>query len=58
MIWNDVFQAVVMLAGLVAIIAVGSSKVGGFSNVLDIMEKNNRIKLVRYRLIFMRHFNF
>ena len=48
MIWNDVFQAIVMLAGLVAIIVVGSNKVGGFANVWDIMEKGQRLKFMRY----------
>ena len=43
MIWNDVFQAIVMLGGLVAILAVGSYKVGGFRVVWERLEKGDRL---------------
>ena len=42
-IWNDVFQAVVMLGGLVAVLIVGVHKVGGFGNVWDSLEKGQRL---------------
>lgn len=41
-IWNDVFQAVVMLAGLVTVVIVGTSKVGGVSRVVSVLRENNR----------------
>ncbi|XP_028405437.1 sodium-dependent multivitamin transporter-like [Dendronephthya gigantea] len=41
-IWNDVFQAVVMLGGLVIVVIVGTSKAGGASHVLSILQENNR----------------
>lgn len=45
-IWNDVFQAIVMLGGLVAILIVGTHKVGGFGNVFDRLEKGQRLKFI------------
>ncbi|XP_078379322.1 sodium-coupled monocarboxylate transporter 1-like isoform X1 [Oculina patagonica] len=43
-IWNDVFQAIVMLGGLVAVLIVGTYKVGGFGKVFDRLEKGQRLK--------------
>lgn len=45
-IWNDVFQAIVMLGGLVAVLIVGTYKVGGFANVFDRLEKGQRLKFI------------
>ncbi|XP_068732400.1 sodium-coupled monocarboxylate transporter 1-like [Montipora capricornis] len=45
-IWNDVFQAVVMLGGLVAILIVGVHKVGGFGNVWDRLDKGKRLNFI------------
>ena len=41
-IWNDVFQGLVMLCGLVTIVIVGTVKVGGPSNVVSILKERNR----------------
>ena len=46
-IWNDVFQAVVMLGGLVAVVVKGSQEVGGFGRVWDLLEKGDRLKFIR-----------
>ena len=45
-IWNDVFQAVVMLGGLVTVLIVGVHKVGGFGNVWDRLEKGQRLHFI------------
>ena len=45
-IWNDVFQAIVMLGGLVAVLIVGVQKVGGFGNVWDRLEKGQRLHFI------------
>ena len=46
MIWNDVFQAIVMLGGLVAVFIVGVQKVGGFGNVWDRLDKGQRLHFI------------
>ena len=45
-IWNDVFQAIVMLGGLIAVLVVGTLKVGGFGKVFDLLEKGQRLKFI------------
>ncbi|CAH3105507.1 unnamed protein product [Porites lobata] len=45
-IWNDVFQAIVMLGGLVAVLIVGVQKVGGFGNVWDRLDKGQRLHFI------------
>lgn len=45
-IWNDVFQAIVMLGGLVAVLIVGVQKVGGFGNVWDRLDKGQRLNFI------------
>lgn len=45
-IWNDVFQCIVMLGGLVAVLIVGVHKVGGFGNVWDRLEKGQRLHFI------------
>jgi Na+/proline symporter len=42
-IWNDVIQVLVMLGGLIAIVVVGSQRVGGFGRVWDILDKGKRL---------------
>lgn len=46
MIWNDVFQAIVMLGGLVAVLIVGVQKVGGLGNVWDRLDKGKRLHFI------------
>ena len=46
MIWNDVFQAIVMLGGLVAVLIVGVHKVGGFGTVWDRLDKGQRLHFI------------
>ena len=41
-IWNDVFQGLVMFCGLVTIVIVGTVKVGGPSNIVSILKERNR----------------
>jgi Na+/proline symporter len=41
-IWNDVFQAVIMLGGLLTVVIVGTTKVGGASRVITVLQDNNR----------------
>ncbi|XP_059173612.1 sodium-coupled monocarboxylate transporter 1-like [Physella acuta] len=43
-IWTDVFQSVIMLAGILAIVIQGTLKVGGMSRVWEINEAWDRIK--------------
>ena len=40
------FQAVVMLGGLVAVLIVGVHKVGGFGNVWDRLDKGKRLNFI------------
>ena len=42
-IWTDVFQGVVMLAGLTTIIIVGTVKVGSLSAVFQLAYKGHRL---------------
>lgn len=44
-IWNDVFQAIVMLGGLIAVAIVGTYKVGGPSRVVTLLRENNRTNI-------------
>ena len=45
-IWNDVVQVLVMLGGLIAVVIVGSQRVGGFTKVWNILEKGGRLKFI------------
>jgi len=45
-IWSDVFQVIVMLGGLIAVLIVGTIKVGGFGKVFDLLEKGQRLKFI------------
>ena len=51
-IWNDVFQAIVMLGGLLITLIVGANKVGGASRVLSVLQENNRtsVRLVSFSI--------
>lgn len=42
-IWTDVFQTLVMLAGQVAVIAVGAWRVGGMARVWHVAEQEGKI---------------
>nr|XP_054760296.1 sodium-coupled monocarboxylate transporter 1-like [Lytechinus pictus] len=42
-IWTDVFQSLVMMCGLLAVIIQGSNESGGMDNVLDTCRKGGRI---------------
>ena len=44
MIWTDVFQAGIMIAGLVTVVIVGSMEVGGITRVLEINREYGRLK--------------
>eukprot|EP00112_Aurelia_sp_Birch-Aquarium-sp1_P003761 Seg1422.13 transcript_id=Seg1422.13/GoldUCD/mRNA.D3Y31 product="Sodium-coupled monocarboxylate transporter 2" protein_id=Seg1422.13/GoldUCD/D3Y31 len=44
-VWTDVFQACIMMLGLIVVIVVGSNEVGGIINVLYIAQKGNRTTL-------------
>ena len=44
MVWTDVFQSVIILAGLVIIAVGGVVKVGSLREVWEINEKHGRIK--------------
>lgn len=44
-IWTDVFQGVVMLGGMIAIIIVGTVKVGSLGKVFDVAYKGHRLQL-------------
>ena len=44
-IWADVLQAGVMVAGVLAIIIQGCINVGGFSEMLDVNRQHGRLTL-------------
>ena len=44
-LWTDVFQTCVMMAGFLAIIIEGSSRLGGFGRVWTIAEEGGRIDI-------------
>ena len=44
-IWTDVFQAGVMVLGLIVVLIVGATEVDGFKNVFDIADKGKRLKV-------------
>lgn len=45
-VWTDTFQTFVVMAGLIAIIVVGSRDLGGFGEVWDIANKGGRIQFI------------
>ena len=50
MVWTDVFQSVIMLAGLLIVAVRGSLEVGGLSKVWEINKKHGRINFFEYVL--------
>ena len=48
MIWTDVFQLIIMLSGLLAVVAKGSMELGGFSNVIKIAREGERLNLFEF----------
>ncbi|CAL1546439.1 unnamed protein product [Lymnaea stagnalis] len=47
-VWTDVFQAVIMLAGVLAILIKGTSDVGGPKKVWDIAERGGRFNFFNF----------
>ena len=47
-VWTDVFQSVIMLAGLVIVAITGSIQVGGLQKVWEINQKYGRINFFEY----------
>ena len=44
-VWTDVFQATVMMAGLLTTAIVGMKEVGSLQSLLDIADSGERLKL-------------
>ena len=42
-IWTDVFQSTIMVAGLIVVVIVGSIEVGGFARVWQINKEFDRL---------------
>lgn len=47
-IWTDVFQSMIMVAGLIIVVIVGSIEVGGFANVWEINDKFGRLNFFNF----------
>ena len=47
-VWTDVFQSVIMLAGLVIVAVTGSIEVGGLQKVWEINREHGRINFFEY----------
>lgn len=47
-VWTDVFQSIIMLAGLITVAVSGSLEVGGLSKVWEINKKHGRINFSEY----------
>lgn len=47
-IWTDVFQTIVMLAGMIAVLIQGSSQIGGMNEVWRIAYDNHRIEFFNF----------
>lgn len=43
-VWTDSLQVIFMFAGMIALLIVGSNKVGGFGEVWRIANENGRIR--------------
>ena len=48
MVWADVLQAVIMAAGMVAIVVQGAINVGGFTNIFHISSHHDRLNLFNF----------
>lgn len=44
-IWADVFQMFVIVAGLIVVIIIGALEVGGFGNVFKIVQDGGRLDI-------------
>ena len=42
-VWTDVFQSLIMVAGLITVVVIGSIEVGGLNNVWKINEEFGRM---------------
>ena len=47
MIWTDVFQATIMVCGLIIVAVKGSIEVGGLSKVWEINKKFGRLDIFK-----------
>ncbi|XP_033752712.1 sodium-coupled monocarboxylate transporter 1-like [Pecten maximus] len=47
-IWTDVFQTIVMVAGMIAVLIQGSIQIGGLSEVWKIAYENDRIEFFNF----------
>ncbi|CAG7829113.1 unnamed protein product [Allacma fusca] len=55
-VWTDVFQIMMMLAGMLAIIIQGSIRLGGFGKAFTIANEHNRIQFLDLTVDpFLRH---
>ena len=55
-IWTDVFQTFVMITGLITTIAIGTTHVGGFSQVIRIAKEGKRFTFFKYVLFNLPQF--
>ena len=55
MVWTDVFQSVIMLAGLIVVAVTGSMEVGGLKKVWEINQNHGRINFFEYVLNVKTH---
>ena len=46
-VWTDVFQSIVMIAGLIAVAVSGTYQVGGVKKVWEINEKYDRLNFFK-----------
>ncbi|XP_065835137.1 sodium-coupled monocarboxylate transporter 1-like [Oscarella lobularis] len=49
-IWTDVFQAIIMLVGILSVIVLGVGRLEGFGSVFDISSKGQRLNLLNFSL--------
>ena len=47
MVWTDVFQAVVMIAGFLIVIIKGSRDLGGFAEIWRICDEHGRVDFIQ-----------
>ena len=45
-IWTDVFQTFIICVGLIVVVVIGSSEVGGIQNVFEIAERGGRMNIL------------
>ena len=50
MVWADVLQAIMMAAGMVAIVVQGAINVSGFTNIFHINAQHNRMNLFNFNV--------